>query len=306
MKNFAYYKSRLTILIIAIFLWLFVVTGREYEITCEIPLIVENVRPGKVLISEVPGRVEAGFKGMGRSLIYMRTFNNAELYLDISSIKYFYDFPLSPDQIKFPSSLQVTPTRIINPDTVHIILDEEIERSVPIIPQVQIETAPGFVVVGEIETAPQEILITGPLSIMKDIISIETSSLNLSDAAADLNQEIELISPHENIELSIDEVTVQASVERLTENFIRNIPIKVLNVPENLSVVVEPAVLTVKIRGPVSIVKEAGIDQITAAIVFPAVWEGGNNAFMPEVEVPEGVELVEFQPDSVFLTLIEN
>ena len=293
-------------MIIAIFLWLFVVTGREYEITCEIPLIVENVRQGKVLMSEVPDRVEVGFKGMGRSLIYMRAFNNAELHLDISSIKYFYDFPLLPNYVKFPSSLQVTPMRIIQPDTVNIRLDEEIERSVPIIPRVNIETAPGFVVVGGVETAPEEILITGPLSIMKDLMSIETFSIDLKEVETNLNQEIELLLPHKSVKLSAGRVTVRAAVERLTENFIRNIPVKVLNVPENLSVVVEPAVLTVKIRGPVSEVKNVGIEQIAASIAFPADWEGGNNVFMPEIEISGGVELVEFQPDSVFLTLIEN
>ena len=147
LKPFKYYRSRLNLLLLAIFLWLFVVTGREYEAATEIPLVVKNISSDKILISDLPDKVEVRFKGIGRSLIVLNTFFNPQYQLDLSAVKYYSEISLSATSVDVPSGLQIEPVEIINPTKVRITLDDRSEKELVITPSVSLEIRPGFVLI---------------------------------------------------------------------------------------------------------------------------------------------------------------
>ena len=295
----------MNLLLLAILLWLFVVTGNEYETVVEIPLVMKNIKPGRTLISDVPSSVRVRFKGTGRGLIALKTFKNAQLELDLSTIYFFYDYPLRLDFIKFPSNLQLEPVEIIEPDTVKVILEELVESELEVVPRIEIELCPGYVMPGELRILPSKIKVSGPASVMEGLQSVYTDEAIYLNLEGNLKAKVGINLPYP-LSAEINEVVVQAKVERLTEIWFRAIPITVENPPTPFGVRLEPENISVKVRGGVSIIKNLTEEQISAKISFPRHWSEDITKCVPELTLPEGVELVEMEPDTVLMTLVEG
>ena len=306
MRPFSYYRTRINLFLLAVFLWLFVVTGREYEIYLDIPLVVENLRPGKILSKGIPETVRVNFRGLGRSLILLQLFHDSYLGLDISSIREYYDYPVIPEYVKTTSSLKVQAVSIVYPDTVLIRLEERVEKSATVAPKTELKAMPGYIQVGDIDCNPAEVLISGPISIVKNVNMLITETIDLQEISGNISVTAKLVNPYPQITLSSEEVIIDAAFERLTEVYFRNIPIDVINYPQNYTVNVEPGFITVALRGAVSVIKNTSEKDILAIIVFSGVWDGESNAYVPDVTVPEDVELIQFLPDTVYITLMEG
>jgi len=75
MKLFRYHRPKLILIVLAVLLWLFVVTGREYEDVIDIPLVVANIKTGKTLATVSATREydseedqKSGSQSVGRAL----------------------------------------------------------------------------------------------------------------------------------------------------------------------------------------------------------------------------------------------
>lgn len=297
-------KSKINLFLLAVLLWLFVVTGREYESIVEVPIEAENIRSGKIIVSDLPNIAVVKFQGVGRSLIYLKIFGNAKVSLDLSSIKYYYDFPLTPENVKYPSSLHIKPVSILSPDTVFIRIDEKVERSIPIVPAVEINPKAGFCILGEIKTTPSSILVVGPLSILKDLEYITTEDLILNEVKNSIDRDVKIEPIDPRISTTLKKVKITADIERLTDFEIKNVQVTFHNQPAGLNLRPNPSSLTVKIRGPLSAVKKANDENVRAIISLPEDWSLRKNTFVPLVSIPDNTELVDFEPDSVFITLV--
>lgn len=306
LKPFKYYRSRLNLLLLAIFLWLFVVTGREYEAATEIPLVVKNISSDKILISDLPDKVEVRFKGIGRSLIVLNTFFNPQYQLDLSAVKYYSEISLSATSVDVPSGLQIEPVEIINPTKVRITLDDRSEKELVITPSVSLEIRPGFVLVGDLTIEPDSVLVSGPRSVIKELKYLTTEERIYEDLHRNLDDEIGIHLPDTKLTPVLREVHLTAVIERLTEMDFRNISIAVRNPPKHYIVDLDPPSVSIKVSGAVSFIKNLTSDDITAEIDFPRRWNSEINSVIPIITLPEGVKLVNCQPDTIYVTLEER
>ena len=303
---FKNYRVKINLLLMAIILWIFVVTGREYETEIEIPIVTRNIKAGKTLVSDVPPYAKVRFKGVGRGLIAVQSFDKAHLELDLSTINFFYDYPLRLDQIKFSSNLIVEPMEILYPDTVLIRLEKLTEANLEVRPVIAVSTVPGYVIVGEAKAAPAKVIVSGPAALMKDIEYIETEEIHRSDLKSDLNEPAKLVMPFPQISASQDEVQVTLNIERLTEVNYRGVPVNVENPPSLYGVRLDPENVSVKVRGGVSNIKNLTKDQIIASISFPGQWSEDITKCVPLITLPPGIELIIVDPDTVIMTLVEE
>ena len=282
------------------------ITGREYETVLSIPLVVKNMKPGKMMVNDVPKEVKVLMKGSGRSLIALTTFKYAQLELDLSTISSFFDFPLSVKQIKLTSSLNVDPIDIISPDTVGITLDEWAEKELPILPNVKIQVKPGYALVGEVRTTPGEVTVRGPKSIIDELRYLPTVEKEYTDLKRNVKESIEMVIPHAKIQLPEEDIVLHAKIERLMEKQFKNINVTVNNPPRRMGIHLDPDKIKVKVSGAVSIIKNLDSGEVHAYIDFPRRWNDDITGFVPGVTLPEGIELVDIEPDTIFMTLVES
>ena len=143
---------KISSLAIALTLWIFVVTGSEYVHVIEVPIKLRNVQPDRVLAEQIPEFARVRMRGTGRQFLnnmLRTTFADGGIMLEMSRIRFFYDFELEPYLQKFPDRLSVPRdfglelVEIVSPDTIRVRLDSFIEKEVTVTPNVKVSMDPG-------------------------------------------------------------------------------------------------------------------------------------------------------------------
>lgn len=302
---FENYTAKLALLLMAIFLWFFVVTSREYDQVINVPIRLTNLKEGKVFLEDPPSHAEVRFRGKGTSLLLLGLFGDVHLGLNLSTINYFYDFQTRLDQVKWAPGIAVQIMEILGPDTVHIRLDDEIERPVKVKPMLAVSPAQEHMVIGPMETAPDSVLVRGPESIVKHLDYIPTQVKRVENATGPVNARLDLIPPEQGkISLDPPSVRISINVERIRTREILAVPVHVIHCLPNKPGFSKPLTVDIKVRGPKSFVDELNRDKVMVSVSAQSAPDS-SGIHRPIVHLPEGVELVSITPDSVRITYRE-
>ncbi len=249
-------------LTLAILLWLHAVTEHTYEKEIDISLIVEdpNSEPGvpsMTIGNLLPDRVRVLVAGPGKDLLqlnvsYFRLRVQAQARTNEIN---FYKQKLKVEDVENdPIELDIQVREILSPTEIEIALDRRIERTIKVNPLVQVQTAEAYTQVGVLRVEPPQIEISGPLSYIGTIQTINTDSLVLKDLEEDFEQEVALHVPKgRRIHIDPAVVTVSADIQILAEDEISGIPVEVLYTGDR-EMLTSPPRVRVKVRGPVDIV----------------------------------------------------
>ena len=171
---------------LASLLWIFVISENIYLMVVDMPVEARNLPARLALKEKVPEYAKVRLRGTGRSLfktiLLSRFIPGFKLVLDLERISEEYDFILNdyferyPQKVSIPSNFDVSYVEVIYPKSIHISLDEYKEKTVLVVPKIQISTAPGFAIVGKPVISPKKVKIAGSRNIVETISSVETIS----------------------------------------------------------------------------------------------------------------------------------
>lgn len=302
---FENYTAKLALLLMAIFLWFFVVTSREYDQMMSVPLRLTNLKEEKVLLEDPPATAEVRFRGKGTSLLLLGLFGDVHLNLSLSTISYYYDYPTRLDQVKWAPGISVQLVEIINPDTVHIRLDDEVERSVQVKPMLSVLPADEHILIGSFQCAPDTVLVRGPKSIVEDLKYIPTQVKSVENATGSVNSKLDLIPPEgASVSLEPSEVRVSVKVEKVRTKEILEVPVNVIHCLPDKPGYSEPASVNIKVKGAKSLLEDLSRENIMISVSARSEPDSAR-APIPIVHLPEGIELVELIPDTVRIIYLE-
>lgn len=300
------WQIKLMLFGLAVLLWFFVVFNDKYETTVRIPLVPVEVKPKKIIVSELPSEVEVRVSGKGMDLIVMKYIKKAHLELDLHTINYFFDYPIRPHFAKIPQGLSVEPIEIVDPDTVKVRLEDLVTSRIPIVPQVEVNPSPGYVMVGQVTTLPDSATLSGPRSIIRTISQITTKELTISSVEKSGNRPLDLILPDQNyFRVLPPRVQVLYDIDKLADRKIDQIPIRTVNVPRGRNALIEPSKLSVVVRGPSGKLAELKVDDIDAFVNLRR-WNSRKKNYEPEFRLPGGLELIKSIPSEVRIRLEVN
>ncbi len=205
----------------------------------------------------LPDRVRVLVAGPGKDLLqlnvsYFRLRVQAQARTNEIN---FYKQKLKVEDVENdPIELDIQVREILSPTEIEIALDRRIERTIKVNPLVQVQTAEAYTQVGVLRVEPPQIEISGPLSYIGTIQTINTDSLVLKDLEEDFEQEVALHVPKgRRIHIDPAVVTVSADIQILAEDEISGIPVEVLYTGDR-EMLTSPPRVRVKVRGPVDIV----------------------------------------------------
>ncbi len=297
------YKAKIALLIMAGFLWFFVVSSSEYEQTLSVPVRLVNLREGKVFLQNPPRTVRVHFQGKGTSLLLLSLFGNLRLELDLANVNYAYAYPLKADQVKWASAINIRVLEILAPDTVMVRLDDKCERRLPVRAQLQVVPAADHVLLGEVICSPDSVLVTGANSIVKAMDFVLTQVQEVREASSPVSVKLALLQPNAGkVELQPGAVTATATVEKITEKEIRSVSVVVREVKSGFEALSEPTTVDLRIRGPASLLDKLDNSTLSAQVHASHIDHGGAEA-QPQVELPEGVILLSVNPSRVTVKL---
>ena len=302
---------------LAILLWIFIVSSEMYTLAMTVPIEVRNLSEQKALKEEVPERAIVKFEGTGRSLfktlLLKRFYKDFKLVLDLDRISDEYEFILNeyfriyPKKIVIPNEFDIQYIEVESPREIKISLDDYSVKSIPVVINIAIDPAPGFVVVGDIKVEPSEIEIAGPNNVVENVTSIKFQVDTLNNTATDINEYFYLDLPYRQIQLSHSKVMLSADIQALSEKIISEVPVTVINVPDGYRVFVSPHTISLTIIGGIDYIELVLPNDIKLTIDFNRQWKLGRQFYEPQVTVPSGViDWQDLSPPNVELIVTQG
>ena len=247
-RIFRYLGLKLVALGLAILLW-FAVAGEPFvERGLRAPLEFQNIPEGFALLGEVPSTVDVRLRGASALLGGLNS-SDVVAVVDLGSAQSGRRLVhLSPDEVRVPFGVEVVQ---VSPSTIPLALDRSGRRFVQIVPVIEGNPAPGYVV-GEVSSLPKSAEVVGPMSQLTELEEIITEPVLITDATETIEilvgvgvSDGALYLP----EASPARVTVEirpADPQRVS----RRVTLVLRNLATSLRVSQDPPIVTVWAQGP--------------------------------------------------------
>jgi len=304
LKRFLHnWKIKISVFFLAFLLWFFVVHIQTYETVIDVPIQLTKLKPGKIIVSEIPKTVKVRFSGLGKDLQVIKYLSHPYLELDLHTINYFYDYPLQLSFIILPSGVHVIPESFTESDTVKVLL-EDIENSVvPITAKIDLRPQSGHTRVGLVKIQPDSVIITGPRSRVRSIQCIETEERIYLNASKSISEKINLMNPHPKwITMEPSKANISFTIDKIAERTLKRVPINAEKTPSGRMAVMEPSVVDVWLRGSANLLASLTVDSVKATVSL-SDWKQNQRNYPVDIVTPKDVELLRYEPQRVRIRL---
>ncbi len=308
---------RLGAISLAVLLWLFVVSENEYTMAVDVPIEARNLPAGHALKKEVPSSAKVRLRGRGRSLfktvILKKFIPDFKLVLDLERISEEYDFNLNdyferyPQKVVIPSTFDVSYVEVIYPSSVHISLDEYKEKVVSVRPDIMIQPAPGYTLVGPPLISPESVKIAGSWNIVENVIEVFTEADTVLNATNDISVRLSLKAARgQLVEYTPKSVSYTQSVQSISERIISEIPVKILNERDDFQAFVSPQTVALTVVGGTDFIANLKADDISITVDFRQ-WNSQQQFYNLKVQTPTDViDWMDLSPQSIELVVTKR
>ena len=278
---------------LALLLWVFVVSENEYTLILDLPIEARNLNVQKAHKKEVPPTASVRLRGTGRDLFksfLLKNFAGFKLVLDLEGISQEYEFILNeyfekyPQKVVLPLNYNLSFVEVIYPNRINISLDEYSVKKVPVISNLHINPAPGFIIVNQPIISPSEIEIAGPKKELALINHVETIYDTINGLTSLYKGYTEIQSLGRLIEYSLNSIEISLDIQDISERIIADIPVRVINVPDKFRVFPSPQTVSLTIVGGVKRIASLIPEDINVFIDF----DNSIQLILPEVRIISG------------------
>ena len=280
---------------LALLLWIFVVSENEYTLILDLPIEARNLNVQKAHKEEVPPSASVRLRGTGRDLFksfLLKNFGGFKLVLDLEGISKEYEFVLNdyfekfPQKVVLPLNYNLSFVEVVYPNRIKISLDDYSSKSVPIISNLHIKPAPGFLLVGNQVIRPEKIDIAGPKKELALINHIETIYDTINGLTSFYSGEIKIQSLGQLIEYSTNNVEISLDIQNISERIIVDVPVNVINIPEKFRVFPSPQTVSLTVIGGVEQIANLNPTDIKIIVDFND-WNHLKQFYEPKVSIPK-------------------
>jgi YbbR domain-containing protein len=231
---------------LAALMWL-VVSGEQIaERALRIPLEFANLPAQLELVGDPPDVVDVRVRGSSGALSRIATGELVAI-LDLRSARAGQRlFHLVDSDVRAPFGIDVVQ---VTPSSISIRLEPSVTKRVPIVPSVEGEPAPGFVV-GTITAQPPTVEVVGPAGALQSLTEAITEPVTVTGAAGPVTESVTVGSPDPSVRLRTPQtarVTVNVAAAPV-EWTVSGVVIQVRNATRGVQVA--PRVVTVRVHGP--------------------------------------------------------
>ena len=282
---------------LALLLWIFVVSQNEYTLILDLPIEARNLNVQKAHKEEVPPSASVRLRGTGRDLFksfLLKNFGGFKLVLDLEGISKEYEFVLNdyfekfPQKVVLPLNYNLSFVEVVYPNRIKISLDDYSSKSVPIISNLHIKPAPGFLLVGNQIIRPEKIDIAGPKKELALINHIETIYDTINGLTSFYSGEIKTQSLGRLIKYSTNSVEISLDIQNISERIIVDVPVIVVNIPDKIRVFPSPQTVSLTVIGGVNQISNLNPTDIKVIVDFND-WSHLKQFYEPKVSIPKNL-----------------
>lgn len=243
--------------IIAICMWMYIVTGEFQEISLYVPIKLTNIPEGYVAVTG-ENLVNVLAKGP-KSLVKDKQFNKVQISLDVSKMKPGTNSRvINPEDVQMPAGIQVAS---IEPKSIDITVDSLIKKHMKVIPTFIGEPQEGYKV-GAVTVYPESVVVNAAKSKIEGLMSMETMPVNLSGKKDPITYSIGLKFYEGVQDYSPQQVEVFVVFkEDIQSRTVSDISVSTANTDQNLNANV-PDTIQMRVQGRVDLLTAQGIQNI--------------------------------------------
>ena len=170
--------------------------------------------------------------------------------------------------------------------------------------KVSVEVSPGYIIVGEFNILPELLEFKGPKEIIENLDSIETISKQFKSIKAPINEKVPVSFNFTRVVESSDSlITFKANIQSIGERILSEIPVKILNVPDNIQAFPNPSTVSLNISGGVEFIASLKPNDIDVYIDYKDFTKN-DISNEPIIQVPNDViEWRDLSPKFIELTI---
>ena len=251
-------------LILAVFFWLLNALGNNYTTTINFKVNYLNFPTNRVVLNDLPQEINIKIKGLGFDLMaYKLQLKKPNINVNLITLKNY-----SHNNRKINTQTLSTQTfqhhiasqlgehieiQNIFPDSIYFMLDEKIQKILPVIPKTNISFGKQFQLFGSIIVKPAVVKVEGPRSVLDTLTKIYTEPVILEGLSESTNKTVLFNSVYEKQHLvfSPSKLLLYIPVEKYTETS-RVVKINPINVPDSIELKAIPNEMVVKFMIPLS------------------------------------------------------
>ncbi len=255
-----------------------------------------GVPEDKMLMSASKEKIDVKLEAVGFQFLRFN-FNNKIVNIDLSKVqKQSGKYLIVPNQYQKQIEKQLSSSmrllQIVD-DTIFFDFEEVTTKELFVEPIIELNLEQNYLLDGLVEVEPSTISITGPTNEIDDISVLKTPKIQLDDLASDFSKTVFVIKPDSlpNSSFSVDKVTISGKVSRFSEKIIE-VPIQVLNLPENMLIRTFPDEIKVLCKAKMSDLKNlSSADFVVTADYHEAADENNetNKLSLSLQKVPKNV-----------------
>lgn len=304
-------KNKLLIYLFFLFIstifWFLTAFNKDYSVQLEFPVRYYNFPPEKVVVSDVPHRLNLQITGHGFTIIKHKFYSGLRpLRVDVSGSgitpidtgsQLFYILTRRfRDRLasQIGEDLQVIS---VQPDTLYFILDDIVSRNIKVQPVLNLSFQKQFMQKGTAIAIPDSVKVFGPRIIMDTLQWIHTEIIEKKKVNDTLEKLVELV-PIRTLQYGLNNVDVIVPVEKFTEKTL-TIPVQTVNLPGDLILKTFPGFVTISTMVSVSDYNKVTPDQFRAVVDYNDIINGTDKLKVSLVQYPSYIVNIKFLPKTV-------
>ena len=209
--------------------------------TLQLKIIPTQLSTKEIITENKPYYIFVTIKTQGFNMLKY-AFKDLAIEIDLSKLEKdgsFYYWYTKTKDLKllnyFDSDVIV---EAVNPNKVSFPYEVQSLKKIPVLIRVTPEFALGYDLLNGLKSQPDSVTVVGPKVLLNSVSNIYTSKLLLEDVKKDIDLNVSLeVTP--NLSFSNKFVRVKGEVDKFTEGKI-NVPVRVINLPENISLSIFP------------------------------------------------------------------
>lgn len=281
----------------ALILWMMVATEKTYSYQITVPIEVERLAPGFTLLEPIPESAVIEVQGKGRTLISI-WFYDISFRLELPDITKSQRISLKDylTSLNLPTTFGLSVVDIVEPGTIELKIDEKVTRKIPIQLVGMIQPEDGYALIDYIFIVDSAV-VQGPRSKVDKVSAVMTESVEFIGHTSSFKERTNLINPEPGIFiLSPGSVNIDVDIQTLVERTIREIPIRIHGVPDDLEVIANPPKLALKVKGGEKLVKALDTSSIRAEFDYSHNYQAGREKYAVSIITPEKISWIESFP----------
>lgn len=278
---------------LAVLLWLAVLGEHVVERGLRVPLVFQNIPLALEIVGNPPTTVDVRLRGTSGVLSRLQPGDIVAM-LDLQTARAGSRlFHLRTDQVRVPFGVEVAQ---VVPGTVALELERAASRVVPVVPSVDGEPAPGYVV-GRISVEPATVEIVGPESRVKRLTSATTETVPIDSASETVKDVVTIGVADASVRLREPQravVVVDLVPAPVTRDLV-GVPVRLRGVGSGLRAQVEPPVVSVRVRGDREVLRDVTVDQVPVFVDLAGLGPGQYNLRI-HVDSPRAFGVSDIRP----------